>query len=96
MLSREAKHLAIGEEKTICSMARFFASLRFAQNDKLPYSLINERVTITNAIESVSLSKYFGIFPRFVGETLSGKKAFIALGLTAELGGLRFCWKRIK
>jgi len=27
--------------------------------------------------------KAFGIVPRFVGKTLSGKKAFIALGLTA-------------
>jgi hypothetical protein len=27
--------------------------------------------------------KYFGIVPKFVGKTLSGKKAFIALGLTA-------------
>ena len=47
MLSRQAKHLALAEEKTIDSLARFFASLRFAQNDKLPYSL-NERATITN------------------------------------------------
>lgn len=28
--------------------------------------------------------KSFGIVPRFVGKPLSGKKAFIALGLTAE------------
>ena len=40
-------------------MARFFASLRFAQNDKLLYSLINKRVTITNAIESVGLSNNY-------------------------------------
>jgi hypothetical protein len=34
----------------------------------------------------------FGIIPTFVGKTVPGKKAFIALGLTAELVGLRFCW----
>jgi len=34
----------------------------------------------------------FGIVRGFVGKRLSGKKAFIALGLTAELVGLRFCW----
>jgi len=55
MLSREAKHLAIAEEKTICSMARFFASLRFAQNDKGLYSLTNKGLIITNVIVSVSL-----------------------------------------
>jgi len=57
MLSRKAKHLALAEEKTICSYSRFFASLRFAQNDKGLYSFTNKIVTITNAIESVSLSK---------------------------------------
>jgi hypothetical protein len=56
MLSRKAKHLAVAEEKTICSMARFFASLRFAQNDKLLYSLTNKTLIITNAVVSVSLS----------------------------------------
>jgi len=40
--------------------------------------------------------KIAGIVTRFAGKTLSGKKAFTALGLTAELVGLRFCWKRIK
>ena len=59
MLSRKAKHLAAAREKTICSTARFFAPFRFAQNDKLLYSLINRRVTITNAIVSVSLSNNF-------------------------------------
>jgi len=57
MLSRQAKHLALAEEKPIDSMARFFASLRFAQNDKLPYFLLNERVTITNTTESVSFGQ---------------------------------------
>jgi len=57
MLSREAKHLAVAEEKTICSMARFFASLRFAQNDKLLCSLTNKGLIITDVIVSVSLSK---------------------------------------
>ena len=52
----KAKHLAVAEEKAIYSMARFFASLRFAQNDKLIYSLTNEGFIITNAIVSVSLS----------------------------------------
>jgi hypothetical protein len=50
------KHLALTEGKPIDSMARFFASLRFAQNDKLPYFFMNERVMITNVIKSVSLS----------------------------------------
>jgi hypothetical protein len=58
MLSREAKHLAVAEEKAICSMARFFASLRFAQNDKGLYSLTNKTLIITNAVVSVSLSNY--------------------------------------
>jgi hypothetical protein len=40
--------------------------------------------------------KIADIVTRFVGKTLSGNKAFMALGLTAELVGLRFCWKRIK
>jgi hypothetical protein len=56
MLSREAKHLAVAEEKTIRSMAGFFASLRFAQNDKGLYSLTNKALIITNAVVSVSLS----------------------------------------
>jgi hypothetical protein len=56
MLSRKAKHPAIAEEKTICSMAGFFASLRFAQNDKLLYSLTNEELIITDVIVSVGLS----------------------------------------
>ena len=66
MLSRKAKHLAIAEGKTICSMARFFTSLcsfdfaqdKFAQNDKGLHSFPNKIVTITNVIESVSLSKF--------------------------------------
>jgi hypothetical protein len=55
-LSRKAKHLAVAEEKTICSMTRFFASLRFAQNDKLLCSLTNKGLIITDVIVSVSLS----------------------------------------
>jgi len=37
MLSRKAKHLASAGNRAILAGARFFASLRFAQNDKLPY-----------------------------------------------------------
>jgi len=51
----KAKHLAVAEEKTICSMTRFFASLRFAQNDKLLCSLTNKGLIITDVIVSVSL-----------------------------------------
>jgi hypothetical protein len=51
-----AKHLAVAQEKTICSMATFFASLRFAQNDKLLCSLTNKGLIITDVIVSVSLS----------------------------------------
>ena len=62
MLSRQAKHLALAEEKPIDSIARFFASLRFAQNDKLSYFLMNEKGTIANTIESVSLSTIVSFF----------------------------------
>jgi hypothetical protein len=56
MLSRKAKHLAVAAEKAICSVARFFASLRFAQNDKGLYSLTNKRLIIIDVIVMVSLS----------------------------------------
>jgi hypothetical protein len=51
----KAKHLAVAEEKTICSMARLLASLCFARNDKLLYSLTNKGLIITDVIVSVSL-----------------------------------------
>jgi len=38
MLSRKAKHLALAIGNHISSWARFFASLRYAQNDKLLYA----------------------------------------------------------
>jgi len=37
MLSRKAKHLALLVDMTVSAEARFFASLRFAQNDKVSY-----------------------------------------------------------
>jgi len=37
MLSPKAKHLASAGNRAILAGARFFASLRFAQNDKLLY-----------------------------------------------------------
>ncbi len=53
----KAKHLALTAENGISSWARFFASLRCAQNDTLLYVLVNKRITTIDAIESVSLSK---------------------------------------
>ena len=53
----KAKHLALTGENGISSWARFFTSLRCAQNDKLLYVLVNKRITTIDAIESVSLSK---------------------------------------
>jgi len=35
--SRKAKHLALVVDITVSAEARFFASLRFAQNDKVSY-----------------------------------------------------------
>jgi hypothetical protein len=58
MLSRKAKHLALTAQNRIRSLARFFATLRFAQNDILSYLPLNKRITIIAALKSVSLSNY--------------------------------------
>jgi len=52
----KAKHPALTVENGNSSWARFFASLRCAQNDKLLYVLVNRRIATIDAIESVSLS----------------------------------------
>jgi hypothetical protein len=44
------------KRKTIFSPARFFASLRFAQNDKAIYVFANKRLINNNVSKSVSLS----------------------------------------
>ncbi len=57
MLSRKAKHLALAIGNHISSWARFFASLRYAQNDKLLYVFANKGLMIISAIVLVSLRK---------------------------------------
>lgn len=57
MLSRKAKHLALIAKNNISSQARFFATLRYAHNDRLLYVLVIKRLTVISAIEPVSLSK---------------------------------------
>jgi len=57
MLSRMAKHLALAAENLIFSLARFFAPLCFAQNDKIMYVYANKIITISTNSKSVSLSK---------------------------------------
>ena len=52
----KAKHLALAAEKLIFSLARFFASLRFAQNDKVLYAFANKIIMISSDSKSVSLS----------------------------------------
>jgi len=56
MVSRKAKHLALAIGNHISSWARFFASLRYAQNDKLLYVFVNKGLMIISAIVLVSLS----------------------------------------
>jgi len=71
-------------------MARFFASLRFAQNDKGLYSLTNKTLIITNAVVSVSLSINIRL-SRQANNTTSERypqrenaKAFAVLGILRE------------
>jgi len=59
-------------ENGISSWARFFASLRCAQNDKLLYVLVNKRIMTIDAIESVSLSNLnlaFHAGPQLIGRS---------------------------
>jgi len=55
MLSRKAKHLGL-VLKIIRSQPRFFASLRFAQNDKLLYCCAETGRTVAIVGKSASLS----------------------------------------
>jgi len=57
MLSRKAKHLALGVDMTVSVKVSFFASLRFAQNDKVSYIPGSKILKIAKASASVSLSK---------------------------------------
>ena len=52
----KAKHPALRAENGISSWARFFASIRCAQNDILLYVLVDKRIATIDAIELVSLN----------------------------------------
>jgi len=56
MLSRKAKHLALAANNFTSSWARFFATLRYAQNDGLLYFFANTGITMIPTIILVSLS----------------------------------------
>jgi hypothetical protein len=63
MLSRKAKHLALAANNSTSSWARFFATLRYAQNDRLLYVFANKGITIIPAIILVGLSyKISGLY----------------------------------
>ncbi len=69
MLSRKAKHLALPTNNSISSWARFFATLRYAQNDGLLYVFTNIGITIIPAIILVGLSNIMKMseeYKRFV------------------------------
>jgi len=68
MLSRKAKHLALVVDITVSAEARFFASLRFAQNDKVSYLLGSKILMIDNA--SVSVSLFGGSFNKSLTEKI--------------------------
>jgi len=61
--------LAIGNH--ISSWARFFASLRYAQNDKLLYVFANKGLMIISAIVLVSLSILVFNFTSFLNNLVN-------------------------
>jgi len=68
MLSHKAKHLDLVVDITVSAEARFFASLRFAQNDKVSYIFGSKILMIDNA--SVSVSLFGGSFNKSLTEKI--------------------------